>query len=329
MGTNAHFEGWYYRFAHPSTNESWVLIAAYWLDESGDSHAFLKLIHGPDGQSFTQEISHVDIKLIQSNEGYFSLQLGDLWLSAEAVSGSLTSADGQRVEFDLVIDGCAPWGAPNDPYNRWTMGWATNAPGIPLRWHVHHLKGNTNGIIRINESEWNMDQYSVHQEKNWGHAFPRSWIWFQANQFEGRPDVAFAAAGGPIFPFNFSPTGYMAGLRMNNEFYTWRSQDTHWFPQAEFRIDYERQVAVWRLVGESLRFKIEIDAEAPLEELIPIDVPTDTGLRIGAVEHLAASLSITLYRRAFNGWEPIDQARTSSAAIEVGGTLAQEAGLIE
>ena len=327
MGSNPHFEGWYYRFTHPRTDESWVLITAYWLDDEGEGHGFLKLIHGPHGDSYTETLTNVDVASIHANKGYFSVQLGSLWFSADGVVGTLKADSGEEVELDLAIEGCARWGAPFDEGNRWTMGWATNAPGVPLRWHVHHLKAESRGTIRTYYGEWALDEYTVHQEKNWGQAFPTSWIWFQANQFVDRPDVAFAAAG-PIFPNRFSPNGYMAGLRINDEFYTWRSQDAHIFPDVEFQVDHAEQLARWRFVGESIRSKIEVDVEVPLSELIPIAVPTNSGLEIGAVEHLAADLKLKLYRRSVLGWEEVEVVRSLSAAVEVGGDWARSKQLI-
>ena len=121
----------------------------------------------------------------------------------------------------------------------------------------------------------------------------------------------------------------MVGLRWKDEFFTWRTQDTHLFPESTFAVDEETGFAHWRLVGENYRHRIEIDVSAPADELIPISVPTDGGLRIGAVEHLNAVTEVSLYRRSGLGWTLMDTVVSSSSAVEAGGGYARDAGLTE
>ena len=328
LGSSAHFEGWYYRAFDPETNRSWVLIAAYWLDERYQGHGFLELVQHPEGIVHKQTLVGINIASIQAAHGDFDLRFGDMRLSANKVEGVMWTDNGQRVDIDLEISDCAQWGGPYEENNRWTMGWSTEAPGIPIKWHIHHLKAEISGSITTPVDEWVLSKLPLHQEKNWGRSFPSSWIWMQSNHFEGRPDVAFAAAGGPIFPWLFSPQGYMAGLRWRDRFFTWRTHDTHTFPEVEFWIDHDNRLAKWRFVGENYRHRIEVSVEAPLHELIIIDVPTDQGLRHGAVEHLAAKTVLTLYERRGFSWKWMDTMVSSGTAVETGGEWARDKGLI-
>ena len=71
-----------------------------------------------------------------------------------------------------------------------------------------------------------------------------------------------------------------------------------------------------------------MSVEAPLHELIIIDVPTDQGLRHGAVEHLAAKTVLTLYERRGFSWKWMDTMVSSGTAVETGGEWARDKGLI-
>lgn len=335
LGDGPQFEGWYYRVtppatpdAAPGTRESWVLIVAYWVDRHGDRRAFVELVEGPSGRTLKRVYEDVDLDAIQDGQGIFALSVGDLFFTADTVIGRFESEGGEVVELDWDLDACARWGAPDDDRNRWTMGWVTEAPGVPLRWHVHHLKGEARGTVRIDGAARTFDGAALHQEKNWGRAFPSRWIWLQANDFEDRPDVALAAAGGPIFAPSWSPSGYMLGLRWRDRFFTFRTQDTHQFPLARFEIDEENGLARWSLDAENLRHRVEIRAHADAGALIPIDVPADGGLAVGAVEHLAATVDVTLYARDGLGWRLLGTARTHTAAVEAGGEFARAEGLI-
>ena len=73
---------------------------------------------------------------------------------------------------------------------------------------------------------------------------------------------------------------------------------------------------------------MEVRVRVPVKELIPIDVPTPAGLKVGAVEHLAANLEIDLFERSGLAWVWVDTMTTGKAAVEAGGTLARDAGLI-
>ena len=328
MGDEPQFEGWYYRMTNPYTNQSWVFIAAYWVDDEQRTHAFVELIHSESGDVYKQVFEDIDLESIQAKAGTVDLELGDMRITSESIEGRMETEDGEVVTIQLSIDGCARWGAPDDDFNRWTMGWATEFPAIPLKWHVHHLKAFASGEIQTPEGSWEVTDYPMHQEKNWGRAFPTEWYWFQSNHFEGRPDVAFAAASGPVWSHRLAPTGFMAGLRWNDQFFTWRTQDTHSLVMSWFWIDEEAGEARWHLIGDSHRYRVDVEVWAPIDELITIDIPTSNGLIPGAVEHLSADMKISLYEKTILGWHHVDTVYSSAAAVEAGGRAASRNGLL-
>lgn len=328
MNGDQQFEGWYYRISDPQRDESWVVITAYWRNKVGETRAFIELIQGSTGATFKRVFEGLELETFQAQEGEFELWIGDVLFSAEQVSGSFEDEEGSLVLIDLHFEACALWGAPEDERNRWTMGWVTELPGPPLKWHVHHLKGEARGRIAVERGEENvldtsLERAPVHQEKNWGSAFPKRWVWMQSNVFTGRPDVAFAAAGGPVFGFDLSPEGYMMGLRLRDRFYNWRTQEGHSFKDVDLVLDVAQRRLTWGLTAESLRYRAVVKAVAPLDELIAIDVPGQEGLEFGAFEHLSADLTIDLYEREGLSWRWIDQVHSPLTAVEAGGEFAE------
>ena len=180
LGDGPHFEGWYYRITQPDSENSWVPIAAYWMDKDKQGHAFVELIHSPSGQTFKEVFTDVDIERIQDTAGTFELQLGELWLSADQ-----SRVQSRRLNITgsspITVEGCAR-AAPDDARNRWTMGWATEAPFIPLKWHVHHLKAFAQGTIKRTTQSGSL-MIIRYTRKRIGAAFPTRWIWFQTNDF--------------------------------------------------------------------------------------------------------------------------------------------------
>ena len=112
QGDGPHFEGWYYRATDPSSDTSWVLIAAYWNDEKGQTRAFVELIEGPGGTTYKRVLEDVDLAKLQDGAGEFSVQLEDLWMSADAVSGQFVAETGETITLDFTVDACAYWGNP-------------------------------------------------------------------------------------------------------------------------------------------------------------------------------------------------------------------------
>ena len=343
LGDGAHFEGWYYRVTSPGeggeADQVWVLITAYWRDSAGAERAFVKLINGVTGRVYKRvfegEAEGVRVGEIQAGANDLSVLLGSaedgVSLTHEGVVGRFWTEEGEEVEVELSVEGCAYWGSPFHERDRWTMGWVTELPGPPLKWHVEHLKGSATGWVRVRGGGALLEEGEVagaplHQEKNWGRAFPSTWVWLQSDVFEGRPDVAFAAAGGPIFSWDWSPSGYMLGLRWRDEFLSLRTQDGHVFSGVDFKV--EGGEALWSLDAEGLQRRVEVRARAPISELIEIDVPGEGGLELKAVEHLRASLEVTLYERSWLGWREVERVRSRLAAVEAGGGFARDAGLL-
>lgn len=329
LGDHSHFEGWYYRFTEQDHMSSWVVIVAYWRDSTGADRAFIELLHHPSGTIYKQVYESFDIDYIQTYKGRFQLWVGDTFFSAHKIKGSFIDQAGTQIELDIDIDQCARWGAPLDENNRWTMGYATNLIGIPLKWHINHLKSWSNGVIKIDHDSHVLQDVATHQEKNWGRSFPSQWIWMQSNVFEGRPDVAFALAGGPIVNSKQSPDGYILGIRWRDQFINWRSQDGHLFSFKDVDFYIAEDTAIWTLKVEGFYYKAEVKASASVHDLIVVDVPADGGLKAGAVESLNAEVDIILSKRNGLGWVEFDRIHTSRAAVEAGGHYAESLGLLK
>ena len=62
MSSLKQFEGWYYRVTEPDSDESWVIIAAYWQDQAGDPRAFIELIQASTGATYKQVYEDFNIE---------------------------------------------------------------------------------------------------------------------------------------------------------------------------------------------------------------------------------------------------------------------------
>ena len=132
----------------------------------------------------------------RKRDGSLEIKIGNVRLTDTSIEGSFETDDGEYVELDVDFAGCRHWGDPNSPSERVTMGLASRIPFIPLKWHVSSLDGAADGRIDLGQRSVALNDARVHFEKNWGKAFPKQWIWMQANEFGPNVDVAFVGAGG-------------------------------------------------------------------------------------------------------------------------------------
>ena len=189
------------------------------------------------------------------------------------------------------------------------------------------MDGSVSGQMSIGIREARFENASIHFEKNWGKAFPKRWIWMQANQFDGAVDAAFVAAGGPIMDIPLSPEGFMVGFRVGDDFYKWRTQDLSGFKVTE--IDRDNNQLIWRLTARNGVALLDVQGTAKLSDLIPVDVPTPKGLQIGAADSLKGNLVVRIqrrnkrYQRAVR-YHDAEIYQATSAALELGGEFLEE-----
>ncbi|MGC6419045.1 MAG: tocopherol cyclase family protein [Bradymonadia bacterium] len=320
QGDRAAFEGWYLRLQNWQSQRSYSVIVGWWREESGArERGFVELIDSQTQRTYRMESS----QLWFSDEGEaLNVKIGQVQLTGDSLYGVFQTEDGHDVWLEVDFNGCHHWGNPDRPSDRSTMGLPERLPFIPLKWQVMHLDGSAVGKIAIDGQTTTLDDASVHFEKNWGDKFPTRWHWLQANQFTGETDVAFVGAGGPIFPFGFSPEGYMLGLRVGDDFFSWRTQDLARFQETSLtRTGDQLQ---WVFIASNGVARVKVTATAHVSDLIGVDVPTPDGLQMGAAESLIGDLTIELSRRDRRRarqlrYLPAEIYRSSTAALELGG----------
>lgn len=222
---------------------------------------------------------------------------------------------GEGARLDLRITEPRPW-----PRSRFGGSSVFQAiPALNQYWHPWLLGGRASGTAVVGGERWDLDGAEVYAEKNWGaEGFPDVWWWGQAHGFvdEGAC-VAFAGGEVKAGPFATEVTALVVRLpdgtvvRLGNPL----------VDPVRAEVTDER----WRLRGRSREWRIEVDAEAPLEaaHVLPVPLPSRHRNTAGAIEHLGGRLSVRVHRRGHCVW-----AGTSTiAGLEHGGLARAEAEL--
>ncbi|PKQ31844.1 MAG: hypothetical protein CVT62_05480 [Actinobacteria bacterium HGW-Actinobacteria-2] len=233
-----------------------------------------------------------------------------------ARAGSLFFGDDQRIVVDLGAD--ARLDVTISGLNRWPRtrpfggsSWFQLIPGLNQYWHPWLLGGRATGTATISDQTWQFTDAQVYAEKNWGRdGFPDSWWWGQAQGF-AEPSACVAFAGGQVTagPLHTEVTAVVVQLpdgrllRLGNPGTS----------PVRARVTDDS----WNLTGRSGRWQVDIDGRAPLADahVLPVPLVEERRATPGALEHLGATMQVSVRHRGQLVWEGI----STLAGLEHGG----------
>lgn len=327
------FEGWYTRITDVDGKRSVAVIGASYLPAGMSYYPGLKmpgylvvLVSEGDG-SITRayEVFPEDTTFIQWEEpvfgnSYFMIP-GDFEWSAENY-GYIT-----QDMIDINIPGVLDISATSfhDP-----ISWNSIIPGlgpegftqflclIPVHWYVFSLGSDADyyrlSIHGDSEDVILSGMGYVHQEKNWGKAFPPAWIWAEGINHDNTSQ--FALSGGKLGPGPYLSETWLVGFH---------SPYVHWdfrpsIPGTVFESVIDACSGYFKLTAKNRRRRLVIEATAPVETFSPVSIPTVSGFEPdGAVESFSATVEISAYWLSWFRREIlIDRQFFSNAGLEFG-----------
>ncbi len=244
-----YFEGWYFKLAHPEHPIA-VIPGVFRGTHSDGDMSFVQVLFGPGNKSVFLPFP---FSAFSSDENRFAVAVGE----------NRFSMDGMR--FRLEKDGFSLRGETAFSRHRLPRGpawgpfaWRPKIRRCPGgRW----LKPAGDGTLFLNGTKLDAQGSCGYIEKDWGSAFPPSWMWLQGNgPGQNGEDVAFtcSVARIPYGPFRF--TGHVAVLSVGNRHFrmaTYNGQPysaaAHRRPQRRPRAPARRAHAVGDRPGTKLR----------------------------------------------------------------------------
>ena len=291
-------EGYFWRFTEPVTGRAVIALNGVNRGPSA-SWSTLGLAGHPNG--FLRTVAHPEGRASHSGLGAFG---GDAF---EGTADRLSVDLGADAKLDVTVD--RPIGWP-----RRSLGGSSVFQAVPALnqyWHPWLLGGVTRGHVVLGADEWDLDGWSVYAEKNWGKGgFPESWWWGQAHGFDD-PAACVAFAGGDVTagPLRTRVTALVVLLPDGRLL---RLGDPLVSP-VHAEVTDER----WLLRGRSALWRVEVEGCAPLDDahVLPVPLPAEGRNVPGAIEHLGATLRVSVWRRGRLAWA----GESRVAALEHGG----------
>jgi hypothetical protein len=291
-------EGYFWRFTDPAGRR--VLIALNGVNRAHDGEwSTLGLAAHPHG--FLHTSAH---PVGSASADGLGAQGGDAFSGTPDRLQVDLAADAR---LDVTITKAVPW--PRKGLGGSSIFQAV--PGLNQYWHPWLLGGSAHGSAVVGDETWDLDGWSVYAEKNWGKGgFPDSWWWGQAQGFADE-SVCVAFAGGEVTagPISTTVTAIVVLLpggrliRLGNPVVS----------PVRARVSDER----WTLRGRSVGWRVDVEGSGRLDSahVLPVPLPAERRNVPGAIEHLGATMQVSVRRWGRVVWE----GESDLAALEHGG----------
>eukprot|EP00128_Syssomonas_multiformis_P005607 Colp12_sorted_trinity150504_noHs@12806 len=198
-------------------------------------------------------------------------------------------------------------------------GIAARLPGnlLGLQWFVHNLAAPAVYSYTGADGSTVTGKGHAHLEKNWGTAFPDSWVWGEAVKVgkEGKPEVVVAFAGGkaPVGPFEV-PNSFLIGLRTPTLDWNFHPQDP-----ALFFPSINACTGTLTLTARSAMRALVLTVTSEPKTYAKVECPTVGGFTLDSVETYGATIKVQAY--AANPLDPLGLGKLIEEHELVGGAL--------
>ena len=268
-----YFEGWY--FKHTSGRDAFSVIPGVFRDKekSGDT-AFIQVIFGSPPKSHFIPYPY---STFRHSRRPFSVQIGGSFFSLDKVLLDIKEIDLKaELSYKQQVPLETSFLSPN------IMGPFAYMPAMQCNHGVLSLTHRVGGMLRIGEQNTLFRDAVGYIEKDWGEAFPESWIWMQCNDEETSLMCAIASIPWGIFHF----TGLICVLLADGKQYRFATYNG---ARTESLQMNQSQVTV---VIKRGKYRLRITADN--ERFSSLKAPTKTGMDRDIAESIGAVYDIML-----------------------------------
>lgn len=206
------FEGWYYKIADQS-HHTFAFIPGIVHGKSGrEDHSFIQVLVG---QSVVYSYNRFPKSSFKARHNPFEISIDNNLFSLSHLNIDIHNQSTQ-LYANLKLSNIRKWRDKHRSHR--SMGYYNFIPFMQCYSQVCVMDTDVSGIIQMQGKKIIIENGKGYIEKNWGKAFPYSWIWIQCNYFS-KTATAISASIGHI-PFLLgSFRGFLIGLTVDGSFY--------------------------------------------------------------------------------------------------------------
>jgi len=298
------FEGWYFKIVDASNQHVFVFIPGIHLGKKKNhSHSFIQVLKG-------KEVNYRYLRFspdeFVTSKGNFHVFIGDNYFSLERISLNIDDAD-LNIKGTVNFKNILKW--PDTLLNPGSMGFYNYIPSMQCYSQVCVMDMDLDGHLNIDGKEIDFSQGKGYIEKNWGKAFPYSWIWIQSNSFnQNKTSLSCSLAHIPFSFFSFR--GFLIGLYVDGIFYSFTTINRSQIQIQQSGSDVTIQV-------ENRRYVLKMKTQTLAENFMLLKGPRDGKMIPLVQENLQGEVQVRLIEKSNN--KTIFEDKGFCTGIEYGG----------
>lgn len=175
LNKKPYFESWYIKCLSDDFMSSIAFIPGIFLGK--DPHAFIQI----NMSNNKSEYIRFPVEKISYEKDVFAVALGDNYFSDRGLRLN-HEQNGISLQGDLVFNNMRRYSSHF--LSPGIIGVFTHIPFLQSHHAIMSIRHEINGLLTINGQDLGFEKGCGYIEKNWGHSFPKSWLWMQANPFQ-------------------------------------------------------------------------------------------------------------------------------------------------
>ena len=268
------------------------------MDENGNKQSFIQVL---DGKNLKAEYFKFDSEEFKPTPKKHDLYIGENHFTKTTLSINLPGLKG-----NLTFKNLFPWS--NTFLSPGIMGPYSFVPFMECYHGIISMNHDIEGSLFQNQKEICFDNGKGYIEKDWGHSFPKAYVWMQSNHFS-KSGISFKSSIAIIPWLKSSFIGHIAGVLIDGkliEFTTYNGTKLNSCDISQENVS---------IIMQNRLFKLKINAVR--EKATTLAAPI-SGFMDGRIdESMKAQIKVELIDKKSN--EIILDDTGKSAGIEVAG----------
>lgn len=206
------FEGWYFKLVDSDNSVFSFIPGIFISSKPKDTFSFIQIFYGSQSKTCFVEFP---FNSFSASGDSFDVHISQNSFSMNSMSLDINN-DENIIKGNLQFKNTIKW--PDSVINPGSMGFYNYFSFMECYSQVCALTGDIEGKLSVNGILHNFTGGRIYIEKNWGRAFPYSYIWTQCNSFNQKSLSVTCSIGHVPMPVG-SFTGFLIGLYTDDEFY--------------------------------------------------------------------------------------------------------------
>tara|TARA_B100000963_G_scaffold95400_1_gene82184 strand:- start:203 stop:1195 length:993 start_codon:yes stop_codon:yes gene_type:complete len=202
------FEGWYYKIVDDTQTNAFAIIPGIAMDENGNKQSFIQVL---DGKNLKADYFKFDSKAFKPTPKKHDLYIAENHFTMRGLAINLPNLRG-----NLVFKNLSPWS--NSFLSPGIMGPYSFVPFMECYHGIVSMNHEIQGSLFQNGKQICFDNGKGYMEKDWGHSFPKAYVWMQSNHFSNS-SVSFKSSIAIIPWLKSSFIGHIAGVLIDGKLF--------------------------------------------------------------------------------------------------------------